>query len=218
MATDPDQPSGEEQALAAARDIVSGRAPWKSGVSWQVILGEGIVLAVVGAVIWLPPGFGATSILQLLGIMLLLTAGLSAWRVIREQVAPASVGPVSFRAGVGMAVGLVVVVGSLIADSVDVVTVALAVVLGVGFVLYGLSVIVAALSRREPGAPYPVAALVLAGGAIVVGALMMLRAQEGIDALVSTFAWLGVVLLVIGLVLIGWAALMRSRDQHEPTD
>jgi uncharacterized membrane protein HdeD (DUF308 family) len=72
------QPGGEEQALEAARDLVDSGAPWKRGVPWGLVLGEGVVLAVVGALIWLPPGVGATSVLQLLGIALLLTASLSA--------------------------------------------------------------------------------------------------------------------------------------------
>jgi hypothetical protein len=119
---------------------------------------------------------------------------------------------------VGLAVGLVVVIGSLIADDIDVVTVALAIILGVGHVLYGLSVTVAALVHRRPGSGYPVAAMALAAGTIIVGVLLVLQANEDIDALRSTFAWLGVGLLLLGLGLVGWAVYLRSQDRTEPTD
>lgn len=216
--TQASQPSGEEQALEAARELVDSGAPWRRGVSWQLVLGEGAVLAVVGALIWLPPGVGGTAILQLLGVTLLLTASVSAYRLLRAQVAPRSIAPVAFRAGVGLTVGLLVIIGSLVAEQVDVATLALAIVLGIGFVLYGLSVVAATAVGRQAGDPLPVAALVLAVGAVAIGVVLVLRANDGIEALSAAFGWLGAGMLVVGLLLAGWALYLRSRDVRERND
>ncbi len=211
-------PSGEEQALELAKGLVDKGAPWKAGMKWPVVMTEGIVLAIAGAVVWLAPGFGARAGLQVLGIILLATAALSAWRLLRDRVAPGRIATVAFRAGVGLSVGLIVVIGSLIAQDTDVATVAIAIILGIGLVLYGLAAIAAALVRREKGSRFPVVALVIAGLTLVVGVMLVLTGRDGMDALKGTFTWLGILLLVAGLALAGYAWLLRSRDQAEPAE
>lgn len=210
--------SGEEQALAAAKGLVDKGAPWKAGMKWPVVMAEGIVLAVAGALVWLAPGFGAKAVLQILGIILLATAALSAWRLLRDHVAPGRIATVAFRSGVGLSVGLIVVVGSLIAEDSDVATVAIAIILGVGLILYGLAALAAALVRREKGSRFPVVALVIAGLTVVIGLLLVLNARGGIDSLKGTFTWLGILLLVVGIALAGYAWMLRSRDQAEPAE
>jgi uncharacterized membrane protein HdeD (DUF308 family) len=210
--------SGEEQALAATKGLVDKGAPWKAGMRWQVVMAEGIVLAVAGALVWLAPGFGAKSVLQLLGIILLATASLSAWRLLRGQVAPERVATVAFRSGVGLSVGLIVVIGSLIAEDSSVATVAIAIILGVGLILYGLAAIAAAFVRRDKGSRFPVVSVVIAGLTVAVGLLLVVTARGGIDSLKSTFTLLGILLLVVGVALAGYAWLLRSRDQAEPAE
>ena len=79
----------------------------------------------------------------------------------------------------GLAVGLVVIVGSLMAKQVDGATVAIAIVLGIGLVLYGPSAMAGALRRREPGGPWSAAGLVVSAVAVVVGVSLVLRANAG---------------------------------------
>ena len=210
--------SGEEQALAATKGLVDKGAPWKAGMRWQVVMAEGIVLAVAGALVWLAPGFGAKSVLQLLGIILLATASLSAWRLLRDQVAPARIATVAFRSGVGLSVGLIVVIGSLIAEDSSVATVAIAIILGVGLILYGLAAIAAAFVRRDKGSRFPVVSVVIAGLTVAVGLLLVVTARGGIDSLKSTFTLLGILLLVVGVALAGYAWMLRSRNQAEPAE
>ena len=210
--------SGEEQALAAAKGLVDKGAPWKAGMKWPVVMAEGIVLAVAGLLVWLAPGFGARAVLEVLGIILLATAALSAWRLLRDQVAPGRIATVAFRAGVGLSVGLIVVIGSLIAQDTDVATVAIAIILGIGLILYGLAAVAAALIRREKGSRFPVVSLVIAGLTVVVGLLLVLNGRGGIDSLKGTFTLLGILLLVVGLALAGYAWMLRSRDQAEPAE
>ena len=215
---DKDALSGEEQALVVAKDLADKAAPWKAGMKWPVVMAEGIVLAAAGALVWLAPGFGAKAVLQVLGIILLATAALSAWRLLRDHVAPGRIATVAFRSGVGLSVGLIVVIGSLIAEDSDVATVAIAIILGVGLILYGLAAVAAALVRREKGSRLPVVALVIAGLTVVIGLLLVLNARDGIDSLKGTFTWLGILLLVVGIALAGYAWLLRSRDQVEPAE
>jgi uncharacterized membrane protein HdeD (DUF308 family) len=111
-----------------------------------------------------------------------------------------------------------VVIGSLIAQDSDVATVAIAIILGVGLILYGLAAVAAALIRREKGSRFPVVALVIAGLTVVVGLLLVLNARGGIDSLKGTFTWLGILLLVVGIALAGYAWMLRSRDQAEPAE
>ena len=180
--------------MAAAKGLVDKGAPWKAGMKWPVVMAEGIVLAVAGLLVWLAPGFGARAVLQVLGIILLATAALSAWRLLRDQVAPGRIATVAFRAGVGLSVGLIVVIGSLIAQDTDVATVAIAIILGIGLILYGLAAVAAALIRREKGSRFPVVSLVIAGLTVVVGLLLVLNGRGGVDSLKGTFTWLGILL------------------------
>jgi hypothetical protein len=112
-----------------------------------------------------------------------------------------------------MSVGLIVVIGSLIVDDRDVATVAMAVVLGIGLVLYGLSAAFAAVVGREPGERFPVVALIISAAAVVVGLLLVVNGRNGIESLRGTFALLGILLLVAGLALVGYSLMLRSRDQ-----
>lgn len=208
----------DEQALKAATDLANAHAPWRSDVSWQAVLAQGVVLAALGLVIWLWPGIGGILVLQLLGVVLLITAALSAWRLVRGKVPAERVGPIAFRSGVGLSVGLMVVIGSLIAGGGDAVTVALAIVLGVGLMLYALSLLVSALLGRGPGARIPWVAIAVSVAAAVVGVLLVLNARQGADALRGTFAILGIVLLVAGLAIVGRAWMLRSKGEREAAD
>ena len=65
----PATPTGEEQALATAADLVDRGAPWRAGMAWQLVLAEGAVMVVLGAVLWLAPGLGARVALQFVGVV-----------------------------------------------------------------------------------------------------------------------------------------------------
>ena len=44
----PATPTGEEQVLATAADLVDKGAPWRAGMPWQLVLAEGTVMVVLG--------------------------------------------------------------------------------------------------------------------------------------------------------------------------
>ena len=185
---------------------------------WQLVLAEGAVMVVLGGVLWLAPGLGSRVALQVVGAVLLATAGLSLVRLLNDQVEPARAGNVGFRAGVGLSVGLITVIGGLIATEGDTVTVALAVILGIGLILYALAVLAAALLRRPAGSPFPVVPVVIAAVTGAVGLLLLVRGRSGIDELTSSFTLLGVLILIAGLGLAGYALLMRAQARVEPAE
>jgi len=214
----PATPTGEEQVLATAADLVDKGAPWRAGMPWQLVLAEGTVMVVLGGLLWLAPGLGSRVALQVMGAVLLATAAVSLLRLLNDQVEPARAGNVGFRAGVGLSVGLITVIGGLIADQGDTVTVALAVILGIGLILYALAVVAAALLRRPAGSPFPVVQVVIAAVTGAIGLLLLVRGRSGIDELTSSFTLLGVLILIAGLVLAGYALLMRAQARVEPAE
>lgn len=204
----------EEQIIRGAYSTVADNAPWRKGARWEVIVAQGAILAIVGLVVWLAPGFGAAAVLQLLAVLLLAMALLSVWRLMRGQVAPARVATIAFRAGVGVSIGLVTVIGSLIVDDRNVGTVALAIILGIGLVLYGVIAAVSAIARREGG--IPIVALVISGVTVVVGIMLVINGRNGIDALEGTFVVLGILLLVVGAILVGYGLMIRNAQASAP--
>ncbi len=208
--------SPEEEILSGAARMVDQNAPWKKGARWEMVLIQGIVLGVVGLIIWLAPGFGTAAILQLVALLLLVSAGMSVWRLARHRVAPARVATVAFRAGVGASVGLLTLLGAFIVEDRNVGTVALAIILGVGLVLYGLSALVTTVVGREKGSGLPVIAIIVAALTIVVGILLIVNGRNGIESLQGTFVLLGILIALAGLGFIGYAFMLRSSQATAP--
>ncbi len=206
-----------DDPIMGATQAAGGLAPWKQGARWEVVVTQGVILGIAGLVIWLAPGFGASAALQLIALLLLATALLSTWRILRGQVAPKRMAAVAFRAGVGITVGIVTVIGALVVEDRNVGTVALAIILGVGLVLYGLVALATTLARREPGSGIPVAALIVSALTVIVGAMLILNGRNGIDSLQSTFTLLGILMLVAGLGFLGNGFMLRNA-QLQPAD
>jgi hypothetical protein len=66
--------SGEEDAIAAAQHIAAQTAQWKANMKWPAILAEGVILAIIGAVMWLAPGVGVRTLVDLVGLVMIVTA------------------------------------------------------------------------------------------------------------------------------------------------
>lgn len=204
----------DDDPIMGAAQAAGNLAPWKKGARWEVVVAQGVILGIAGLVIWLAPGFGASTALQLIGLLLLAMALLSTWRILRGQVAPARMATVAFRAGVGVTVGLITVIGAFIVEDRNVGTVALAIILGIGLVLYGLVALVTAFARREPGSGFPVVALIVAALTVIVGLLLVINGRNGIDSLQGTFTLLGILMLLAGLGFVGYGYMLRSAQMQ----
>ena len=104
--------SEPDKASAIAASAVDKGAPWKRGTAWWVVLTEGIVGLVLGVLLLLTD-MGTNLALELLGLLLLVTSLLSVYQLFRGQIAPGRIALVSFRSGVGVTTGVLVLIGAL---------------------------------------------------------------------------------------------------------
>src|SRR5262245_48886546 len=208
----PDSSSG---AMAAAGAVIAQNAPWSKGVSWVMILIQGIVLIVVGVLLVFATNVTAHTVLQILGLVLLARALIVLYRLIRGQVPQGRLAVSSFEAGVNATTGLLVLIGTLFVPNTPEATTALAAVLGVGFFLFGAVALLAAWIGREPGERLPIGRMILGAAAVVVGLLLAFNATKGFDSVRGTFVLLGWLLLLVGIGLIGYSLMLRSNDARE---
>jgi hypothetical protein len=207
--------SSPDKATALAASAVDKGAPWKRGTAWWVVLGEGIVGIVIGLML-LATDLGTNLAIELLGLLLLVTSSLSVIQLLRGRVAPGRVAIVAFRSGAGVTTGVLVLIGSIAIGATDQVTRALAVVLGVGLIVFGLVGLASGLLRREAGHGLPIAALIVAAGMGVVGLLLTINGIAGYDQVKSTFKLLGILMLVAGGALVVYGYVLRSRGSSDP--
>jgi hypothetical protein len=205
-------------ATAAAQNLALQNAPWSRTASWPVILVQAVVLGIVGVVLILAPESASHTVLEILGLLLFARACFVIYRIFRGQVAPDRVALTAFEAGVNATVGLLVVIGALLVPASAQATTALAVILGVGFLLFGAVSILGALLRRQPGQDLPIARLLLAGAAVLVGILLVLNGSRGFDSVRGTFVLLGWILLFVGIALGAYSwFIVRARGGTEET-
>jgi uncharacterized membrane protein HdeD (DUF308 family) len=203
-------------AMATAEAVIAQNAPWSRSASWPVLLIQAIVLGIVGLFLILAPDTASHTVLEILGLLLFARALVVVYRIVRGQVAPDRVALSAFEAGVNGTVGLLVVIGALLVPPTNEATTALAVVLGVGFIMFGAVSILAALVRRQPGEDLPIARLLLSAAAVVVGILLVVNGTRGFDSVRGSFVLLGWVLLAAGIALGAYAVfVVRTRGSTE---
>jgi hypothetical protein len=210
--TPPPQP---DKATALASSAVDKGAPWKRGTAWWVVLTEGIVGLVIGVMLLLTD-LGTNLAIELLGLLLLVTSLLSVYQLFRGRIAPARVALVAFRSGAGVTTGVLVLIGSMAIGASDPVTRALAVVLGVGLVIFGLVGLASGILQRKDGMGLPVAALIIAAGCALVGLLLTFNGIAGYDEVKGTFKLLGILLIVAGGALTGYGYILRKSAAADP--
>jgi len=201
-----------DRATAITEELIDRGAPWSSSTSWTIVLSEGIVAAIVGLLFIFKPLGGSSTTLQLVGLILLGGSSITAFQLWRQRIRPQLEQLYAFRAGSGVTVGLVVVVATFFTAVTDSVTAALAVVIGIGFIMFGLTGIAASFVRREHQAPLPLATLIINAVLALAGGVMMFAGAAGADAVDGIFNLLGVLLLASGLGLAGYAYLLRQQD------
>lgn len=222
--TDTSPPSGEQQAAtsgarasvdrasAVTAELIERGAPWSSRTSWRIVLIEGVVAAIVGLIFLVKPLGGSSTTLQLVGFILLGGSLITAFELWRHDIRPDLEQLAAFRAGSGVTVGLVVVVATLFTAVTDAVTASLAVVVGIGFLVFGLTGIAASFVRRSADAPLPLATLVLNAVLALAGAVLVFAGAAGASAVDGIFNVLGIVLIATGLGLGGYAYLLYQQE------
>jgi hypothetical protein len=110
---------------------------------------------------------------------------------------------------------LSVVVATFFAEVTDPVTAALAVVIGIGFFVFGIAGIAASFVRRQQDAVLPVVTLVLNAVLAAAGLVLTFSGAGGAASVDRIFGLLGLLLALVGAGLIGYAWLLRRDElQH----
>jgi uncharacterized membrane protein HdeD (DUF308 family) len=204
--------SSVERATALTEELIERGAPWSPETSWSIVLAEGIVAAVLGLLFLFKPLGGSATTLQLVGLVLLLGALITAFQLWRHKMRPEIENLAAFRTGSGVTVGLVTIVATFFTAVTDAVTAALAVVVGIGFIIFGLAGIAASFIRRSGDATLPLVALLLNAGLALAGLVLTLAGAAGAGSVDSIFTLLAILLIVAGLGLGGYSYLLRQQE------
>jgi hypothetical protein len=105
----------------------------------------------------------------------------------------------------------VTIVATVFASATDAVAAAMAVVVGIGFLVFGTAGIAGSFIRRRSDAALPLLALVVNGLLALAGLVLLFAGAAGSSAVDSIFKLLGIVLIVAGLGLGGYAYLLRQQ-------
>ena len=201
-----------DRASAMTEDLLDRGAPWSSSATWTIVMVEGIVAVVLGLIFIVQPLGGTSTVLQLVGVALLVGALLSAFQVWRQHIRPDLEVLAAFRSGSGVTVGLSVVVATFFTEVSDTVTAALAVIVGIGFFVFGLSGIAASFVRRKDDAPLPVVTLILNAVLAAAGVVLTFSGAGGPSAVSGIFNLLGY--LHRGRPRPGWLQLSARCDSR----
>jgi uncharacterized membrane protein HdeD (DUF308 family) len=203
-----------DRATEVTADLIVRGAPWSPETSWTIVLVEGIIVALMGLMFIFRPLGGASTTLQLVGLVLLLGSLVTLFQLWRHEYRADLEVLAAFRAGSGVTVGSVVIVATFLTEVSDAVTASLSVVVGIGFVVFGLAGIASSLVRRTVDEPLPMASLVLNAVLALAGLLLVFAGAGGDDAVDGLFNILGVLLIASGLALCGYAYMIRQREMQ----
>lgn len=212
QATASSTPSSVERATAITEDLIERGAPWSSRTTWTIVLVEGIAAAVLGLLFLFKPLGGSATTLQLVGLVLLVAALITAFQLWRHRVRPDLETLAAFRAGSGVTVGLVIIVATFFTAVTDAVTAALAVVVGIGFIIFGVAGFASSFIRQVGDAPLPLVTMIINAVLAAAGVVLMFAGASGSGAVNSIFTLLGIVLIVAGLGLGGYSYLLRQQE------
>jgi len=210
--TAPTTPASVERATALTEELIDRGAPWSSKTSWQIVGGEAIIAGIVGLLILFRPVGGSSSALVLMGLMLLVAALINAFEVWRDKVRPDLVSLAAFRAGSGVTVGLVVVAATFLTGVSAEVTASLAVVIGVGFVIFGAAGIASSFIGRVANTPLPLPGIIINSVLVVAGAVLIFAGAAGSSSVDGIFNLVGILIIVAAVALGGYAYLLRQQE------
>lgn len=194
-----------------AKDLINQGKPWKADVRWQVVAIEAVLLIAIGLFMVFSTDRAGDWILQIIGLVFLIVSVQLAVVSFRNREGEAGLGVFdSFRAGIGVTIG---VIATSLWWSDYVANSAVRLILGWGLVAFAILHLVGLVIVRGPSGLRP-ATLVLSGLTLVLGVVLLTSGESTAD---DRIRFLGVVLLVFGVLLGGLAYLLMSRDRATTT-
>ena len=143
--------AGVARATAFTEDLIERGSPWSSRTSWTIVATEGVVAVILGLLFLFEPLGGSSVTLLSMGLILLLGALITTFQLWRGTVRPDLLTLAAFRSGSGVTVGLVTIVATVFASATDAVTAAMAVVVGIGFLVFGAAGVAGSLHPSARG-------------------------------------------------------------------
>lgn len=192
----------------AAKDLLEQSKPWRSDVKWQVVAVEAILLVAIGLFMLFSPDRAGDWILQIIGLVLLVASFQLAVAALRrgERV----VGNYdTFRAGIGVTVGII---ATSIWWSNYIDNNAARQILGWGLIAFSVLQLVG-LVTKEGRAGMRMSSMVISALTLVLGILLL--TSNSYATVENRLTFLGVVLLVFGVLLGGLAYLIMNRENAE---
>lgn len=195
-----------------ASGILDRSKPWRPDVRWQVVAVEAILLVAIGVFMLISPDRAGDWILQIIGVVLLVASLQLAVAALRGGEGALGVDD-AFRAGIGVTVG---VIATSIWWSGFVDNNAVRYILGWGLIAFSALQLLT-LVTKEGRAGLRVSTLAISALTLVLGILLLTSNSH--ETVEERLAFLGVVLLVFGVLMGGLAYLLMSRDSSpgQPT-
>lgn len=188
-----------------AKGLMEKSKPWKADVRWQVVAIEAVLLVGIGLFMLFSTERAGNWILQIVGLVLLIVSLQLA--IVSFRGGERGLGAFdSFRAGVGVTVGII---ATSLWWSEYVANDAVRIILGWGLVAFSVLHLVGLVMVKGREGLRP-ATLVLSGLTLVIGILLL---TSGSPTAEGRIQFLGVVLLVFGVLLGGLAYLIMNREK-----
>lgn len=186
-----------------AKQLVSKGLPWRSDVSWQVVAVEAVALVGLGIYMLVDTARAGNAVLQIIGVVFLVTSLILGAGTFRESVARLGVFD-AFRAGIGVTIGAIATT-SWWSDYIE--NSAVRVILGWGLVFYSVLHLVGLVVVRGRGG-LRLSVLAVVAMTLVLG-LVLLTSDDASST--SRINLLGSVFLVFGALLGALAYYLYSR-------
>lgn len=188
-----------------AKQIVRKGAPWRRDVPWQVVAVEAAALIGIGAFMLLDTASAGDVVLQVIGVVFLVTSLVLGAGTFRESEGRLGVFD-AFRSGVGVTVGAIAT-ASWWADYIE--NGAVRVILGWGLVAYSVLHLIGLVAMRERGG-FRLSVIAIAVMTLVLGIVLLTSSDASATSRINM---LGSVFLVSGVVLGGLAYHLYSRQR-----
>lgn len=189
----------------AAKDLLNQSKPWRADVRWQIVAAEAAILAVLGIFMLANPERAGDWILQIIGLVLLIVS--LQLTLVSFRSAQTGLGVFdSFRAGIGVTVG-VIATSIWWSNSVD--NSAARAILGWGLVVFAALQLIGFVTVHGR-ANFRPATLALSAFMLVLGILLLTSDDASSESRIN---FLGIVMLVFGVMLGGLAYLLKSRAE-----
>lgn len=197
-----------DQLSDMAKDLAAQNAPWAEGVKWWVVLIEALILLGLGGFILFVPNAANKTVVELLGLFLLISGLLDAYQGIRGRVAPRALPYHMLAAGAAITAGVVVLLdlleGFMSLQSA-------AVVVSVGLIIAGIAGLLVWIVGGERG-DRNLLNLIMPVGLLVLGAVTIFsRLTMGSQVV----RWLGIASLILGALLLIQTFVLYGKQQGQ---